>query len=348
MLQIMFFQAIRRGASDTWLFARTRIVTSIAYVIGVFITASVVRYSLFGREMMIGEWEVAFSGLIGVLIFLLVALLWNIACGPYRIKRDRVRELESQITVDEGVTTSLPLTLDWAMKDLILHIDPFVFRDESDAGLDPLRGTERKIADQASIGNLHIWGRKFDQTGMDKLMGISHPLILIPKERWAEFYFTHHAIFDDRVSDEAQVAPIDHCTGPLFTDLRVSSSQAKQLWPKISDITGARIEVTVSMQGIHKVYFKANSHIERVSHENPLPARQITIHFKRPMPRRYSVTVESSGTVFKSVPAESPHSCTINLQGQTIDQYIAAVAFSLLDEAWGPELPQGTEAETPP
>jgi hypothetical protein len=93
----MFIESIRRGTGDTWRFARTRIVSSVAYVVGVFLTASAARYFLFGRQMMIDEWEVAFSGLIGVAAFLALALLWNIACSPYRIERDRRIEAEKKL-----------------------------------------------------------------------------------------------------------------------------------------------------------------------------------------------------------------------------------------------------------
>lgn len=333
MIISMVTQAIRRGFSDTWRFARTRIVTSVSYIVGVFILASAVRYFFFGREMMLGEWEVAFSGLLGVLLFLLVALFWNITCAPFKIERDRRVEVEAQLS---GVVVASHQVIkpDWSMRDLLYHVDPFVMRDDRSGELDPLRNAERKIIDQASLGNLRVWGRQFDEQGLDKMMGISRALEPIKKERWAEFYLNHTAFFNEDDDVDAHVSPIDKLSGPLYTDLRVSSAEAKQLWPDLGSESEIRFEALVSVVGVQKLRKSSFRSIEQISYEGRLPSKNLDVRFSRPMPRRYSVRAESNGTISLSVLADAPDKCRLRLQASDWQSYPVAIMFNLLGQEW--------------
>lgn len=342
----MFIQAILRGSSDTWRFARARIVTSVISVIGVFICASVARYYMFGREMMLSEWQVAFSGLLGVGLFLSIALLWNIACAPYRIERDKRRSIEAQVESAEDEASSI-VQLDWTFKDLILHVDPFVMRPRNPDEPEPLREAEKQILDQASLGNLRVWGRKYDESGMDDMMGITHPLVPIPKERWAEFYLDHTAFWDDRNSNEAHVSAIDTLSGPRFSDLRVSSENAKKIWRDINSTSVVGFEAIVSILGIHSITKGSKKSVRDICSDRPLPAHEVDVFFARPMPRRYTVIVESNETAFRSVLEEAPQKCRLRLQGPTAAEHLVSIRFSLLNEAWESQSQSDTEEETP-
>lgn len=231
----MIVRSIRRGCSDTWRYARAHLITSITAVVGIFGISLLVTYLWRGEEMLQDQLLSAVSGAIGVSLFLTIALVWNKAASPYRIERDARKRLELEAAATpESSRRSLPMP-SWSIRELILHIDPDVLRDENSKDMNPLRAAELKIMDQASIGNLRIWGREYDNSGMNEMMGISAPLVEIPRERWREFFFNHHAIFGYQNAAEVQVSTTTRCTGPLYSDLRVIPEEAKAIWPSQSN-----------------------------------------------------------------------------------------------------------------
>tara|TARA_R100000365_G_C2736668_1_gene65887 strand:- start:50 stop:1045 length:996 start_codon:yes stop_codon:yes gene_type:complete len=330
----MFKAVILRGFKDTWILFRNHVVGSFVWLFVLFLCASVVRYLFFGWDATVQAWTLAGTAMVSVIIALLVALFWNVLCAPYKIERDRRLEYETKYGAISN-TPLLSLKLDWMMSELLLHVDPFLFRQEEEGEPNPLREAEREVLDQASIGNLRVWGREYDESGMNDVMGITPALTQIPKERWAEFYLEHHAIFDGLQSHEAHVCSINSSSGPRYSDLRVSSAEAKKIWPDLTLDSQIFFEAEVSILGVHSILSRTINTIRSITYESALPQHEVVIYFSRPLPRRYTATAKTNGTVFLSVLDEKPSQCRLRIQGSDAREFLASIKISMFDQTWG-------------
>jgi hypothetical protein len=257
-----------------------------------------------------------------------VFLVINSFAAPYRIERDRRKALEAQMQ-KLGVQNAGSPFPDWTIHDLFYFINPAVLESTNDSLTpDPWQRVEVKIKDKASLGQLHVWGRRFDPSGMVEFIGDRKGLVRIPETFWEDANFSFSAIFSD--AEQARYTAAHVTSGTTqYCDVMVNKQQALALWPDAPPEGDMHFVVDISVRGIAAILRQSiTSGIEHITWEADKPRLRVLFH--RPLQQDYTVEVLGDDTVFKTIIEKTAEFVTLELRGPGNVIFSARVTIKLL------------------
>ncbi|MDP3738731.1 MAG: hypothetical protein Q8R02_15155 [Hyphomonadaceae bacterium] len=283
----------------------------------------------------------ALLGLAGSFGALFAIFLWNLALAPYRIERDRRKDLESEVSklaVKPAASAAPYPTM--RVRDLFFHIRPDLL--ESKGGKIGLwevgvwQQVEQMFRDEASLGRLSVWGRPFDDQGVSRMLAEVSPLEPIPAEYWRRANLTHN-FYDEKIDfDRCDTYPDAGSGLRPFCDLQVDEAQALALWPEPSPDSKIHVDVELSGYGIEKVYTETLTGVPRVRWGEESKAT-MEIYFYRPINRNYTVTASGDQQVFSKIIRKDPASVLLEIRGPSNEKFPARITVTVLGSGITPK-----------
>ncbi len=219
---------------------------------------------------------------------------------------------------------------DCGVKELFFHIRPDIL--EQDEGEDQANWekVEKQFLDAASVGRVQVWGRPFDNSGMEGLISgdNSGPLQPVPVEYWRSATLSHNFYSDPSPTKSAHTFPrLNAKNFAPLCDLQVNRAQAEIVWPGPDPNTKIGVTVDLSILGVAKVHRNSIRGIERISVDDNDPSH-VEIFFHAPMQFQYIVSAEGNEQVFLSVKDTKPESAIFTIRGPSNLVFLAAISVT--------------------
>lgn len=267
--------------------------------------------------------------LVGLGSGLLAAFLWNLALAPYRIERDKRRELEDKVGAQPAISYERPRP-NMPIKDLFLFINPAVFdADKGTPSTATLDKVSLAIQDAASLGDLSVWGRPLSQDVVAELVGEMRSRVEISNMYWENAELDLLGIFHDESERAVHAKPLTQY-GQRYTDLQVSRLQAEKIWPEVPAGTVMQVGLRLSIYGVESVRDFTGFAKVTVRDENPA---YVEVDFHRPITRDFIVTVDGDEQVHRKIISKTNSSVLLEIRGSSINEFDARLTVSVSGEA---------------
>lgn len=262
-----------------------------------------------------------------------VVFLWQFATTPYRTEREAARilleekrSLESRLIPTESkARTHYP---DWPIDELFFHLRPDLFSSNESGGQNVCvwETVEQVFRDAAALDKLAVWGREFDEAGVDRVIFNSHnPPERIDAKYWRKANLTHNFYQSGQNLDRSHTYAKPGSGLPNYCDLRVNREEALALWPEPFPETDIRVDVELSGNGVEKVHEDSLVGVEKISIDE-VDKRVVRVYFYRPIALSYTFTAISEGGTAILNPVHRPEYFEMRLTGGGSNTYRARIA----------------------
>lgn len=289
-------------------------------------------HSLFGSPQDVSaEWVIWLTyGLAAAGVVFIAVLLWNVACAPFRIMRDRAEDAESRLAAAGGAPGDAgPLLPNWSITDLFFNLRPDVLESQGgDAGeweVNVWESVEQMFRDAAALGQLKVWGRRFDTSGMAQVLNEVNPPKAIDPSYWHDASLTHDFYTDHNPLLRPHTYPKAGSNQITYCDLRVNQEQALAIWPEPDPETKIYVDVDVSASGVVAVHPNAMVGIRKAQWDDEKTNPDLKLFFYRPIVREYFVEVSGDDHISKRVIEKTPEHVLLEIRSHSFGTFPARV-----------------------